>query len=91
MTVTPVGTVVSTHVVLPVLFRGGATAIWVKLTPSVDRWTMKPVSVVALSRQVRLTCGPACSVAVRLVGAAGALTPAVADTDWAVICGNSAP
>ena len=34
--------------------------------PPVARSTTKPVSVVALSRHVRLTCGPACSVACQL-------------------------
>src|SRR5659263_387364 len=72
--------VVSTKLVVPVLLWAGAVAIVVKFTPSVERCTIKPVSFVALSVQVRLTCGPACSAALNPLGAR--ITATEADTDW---------
>ena len=44
----------------------------VKVTPSVERSTLKPASLVALSVQARSIRLEASGVAVRLVGAAGA-------------------
>ena len=82
----------STQVTLPVPTRAGAVPTCVKdVPPSVERWMTKPVSVVALSRQVRLTFGPAWTLAARLVGAAAPLMAAVDDTDVTVIPGNSPP
>ena len=49
----------------------GRMPICVKLTPSVERSSLKPVSFVALSVQARFIL-PAAGVAVRFVGAAGA-------------------
>ena len=61
----PGWTVVSLKVMLPVSPRAGATAIWVNGAPPVaDRSMTKPLSLVALSVHVSLTCGPACRVAV---------------------------
>ena len=65
----------------PVPVDAGLWLIWVKVTPSVERWITKPVSLSALSVQVKAICGPACSVAVRLVGAAGGTTTGTADCD----------
>ena len=47
------------------------SAIWVKLTPSVDRSTLNPCSVAALSVQVRSIRLDEIGVAARLLGAAG--------------------
>src|SRR6266542_2449920 len=62
-----------------------------------QRSTLKPLSLFALSRHVRETCGPACAVAVRLVGAAGAVVVAkvltgreVLDTELADMVGKPA-
>ena len=58
----------------PVPVTAGAVPIWVHAPPLIERSMMKSASLVALSRQVSLTCGPAMSVAARVLGAAGALT-----------------
>ena len=73
------------------LARAGGVASRANAPPLTERSTRKPDSFVALSRHVRLTCGPAASVAVRVVGAAGALTPRVAEVELAVIVGNPFP
>ena len=86
---------------MPVPVLGPGAAICAKLvrtepqpTP-VQRSTTKPVSLVALSVQVRLTCGPASQAAVRLVGAAGAVavptwTETVLETESADMVGKPA-
>ena len=67
-------TAVSVKVTVPVEASAGVVPIWVKLTPSVERSTTKLLSVVALSFQLKLTLGPVCREAVRVVGAAGGVT-----------------
>ena len=49
---------VSMKLTLPVPLNAGAVAIWVKAPPFVDRWTTKPVSLLALSVQLSCTWGP---------------------------------
>ena len=81
----PAVTVVSVKVVVLVLpLLAGAVSIRANEPgkPVADRSMTKPPSLLALSRHCNLTCGPACRVATRFVGAAGAavgrFTPIVA-------------
>ena len=75
----PAVTLMSVYDTEPVPFLGFTAATWVKVAPlSMDRWTRNRASVVAVSCQVRFTCGAAfvpTILAVRPVGAVGALTP----------------
>ena len=62
----------SMYVTVPVPAFAPSVAIVVNAPPLTLRWSMNPVSLVALSVQLRLTCGPACEMlAARLVGVAG--------------------
>ena len=86
-------TVLSVNVTLPVPVRAGTGPSRVKVAPpSVDRSTTKPVSLLALSRQVNATrVGPACGAAASWLGAAGAFTPTSGDDDLAETFGNAPP
>ena len=64
-------TAVSTNVTFPVLLRAGAVPMNTNVPPSTARSMVKNASFVALSRNVRLTCGPVWSVATAFVGASG--------------------
>ena len=52
----------------PVPVTAGAVPIWTHVPPLIERWMMKSASLVALSLQVRLICGPAMSVAAKVEG-----------------------
>ncbi|GAO04618.1 hypothetical protein PSR1_03513 [Anaeromyxobacter sp. PSR-1] len=74
----------SVNVTVPVLLRAGGADRYAKLPPSTERSRTKYASLVALSRQVSATDGPAARVATTLVGAcggAGTGPPTGADTD----------
>src|SRR5512143_3935647 len=90
------------YVTLPVLGLGPTLAICANVVQVVagatneQRFITKPLSLFALSRHVRVTCGPAWAVAVRLVGAAGAVAiakvligPAVLEEESADIVGKA--
>ena len=59
-----------------------AVAIWVKLTPSGERSTLKPSSLVALSVQTRLIWLAETALALRALGARGTVALVVA---WDVL------
>jgi len=63
-----------------VLVLGPGVAICAKLLQfiPVQRSTTKPVSLVAVSVQVRRTLGPACTAAFRAVGGFGMVAPVAA-------------